>query len=135
MYPHEITDRKTRPFYTLRGSNRFCGPGAISLLTSVSTTTVESLIGGKVAGTDGPTLVSVLTLLGYEAHYKELMVPLMWYKFHKEYATKHRRIVGLTDHWVAVWGNQWACSRNPHGGILNQYANPRKRVDSYIDIS
>lgn len=140
-------------FYKLRGKNRWCGPSAISLLTSITTDEAADFIrnqrgrrSNRVMGTWPHECIKVLKRIGYKVKHHTFEESMTWREFWEDGRSVYpkrgnpydlrsvRGMLQTSDHFVAVWDWNWADNKNPRPMHPDEYKARRSRVRGLIEL-
>lgn len=129
--------------HNIKGTQRYCGPGALASIMNVSSNDAARLIreatGRKsICGTHGYELESVLRKAGYKLRtggIPKSQRPTLA-RWLKEREDRNKLvIVGLTSHWCVVKGNKYIDNITLEPVWIRQAPNRRARVTYWIEVS
>lgn len=144
---HAVTHRKDL------GRNRYCGPGAVSIITGrTAECAVRWILAGRgygprernggIKGTFGVEVGEALHALGYELGMSHSAAidgkrPTLarWLRERTPEQRRRTYLVSAGGHWIVVRGNKVACSITGAPVNLREYPHRRYRVRRYSRVT
>jgi len=129
--------------YNVTGTQRYCGPGALSAVMGISSNDGARLIrevtGRKsICGTHDYELEAVLRRNGFKLKtygYPKPSQPTLAQWLRRREDRNKLVIVGLTSHWCVVKGNKYIDNITKEPVWISKAPNRRARVTYIIEVS